>query len=552
MMHDSPNPDDPMLNHRQIDTYHIQERMQDGGMSMVYQAFDTHRQQEVVVKVLHDRYVNHPEVVRRFEREIEIAKELHHTHIVPFFGFGYVDDRPYIALKHMPGGSLRDLTRRQVTVPISDVARWLEQVASALDYAHKRGVIHRDIKPGNVLLDAEGDACLADFGIARVEDASQLTRTDAGMPGTARFMSPEQAVGTQTLDVRSDVYSLAVLAYLLVAGDYPFDGPNDVSIILQHVDKQPPRPSQVNPALPRALDKVILKGMDKKPERRYASAGAFAAAFREIVADRRDLVTTPRPVEAEPAGDSRSTVPPSAFDSAQGAPTPRGRPRRVLQGAVILALLGGIGVFAAVYLPGLVEAVQDNRESNDPQQVVITATPSSLPTSTPTPLPTQQEGAVPPAPGSGSVPQATADGTPVDVSPVDSLPSVTPEPTLEVPNGWDDGTQLFVQEQTGISLFVGGEPVNPEQFQPGEVVTISRGIVEGNEQREWYGGPDAENRWWHIALPEGGGGWLPESALGEEPPPLPPTPENTESPAGATATPTSPTPGGSANQSGAR
>lgn len=482
---------DPLIN-RKIDNYHVQYRMQDGGMSMVYKAFDVHREQDVVLKILHDKYVNHPEVRERFEREIDIAKNLHHSFIVPFFGFGRIDGKPYIALKFMPGGSVNDVIKRGIPIPLSDIARWLRQIGSALDYAHKRGVIHRDIKPGNVLLDEAGDAALSDFGIAHIQDATQLTRTDMAMPGTARFMSPEQAVGGEAIDPRSDVYSLAVLAYMLTVGDYPFDGPNEVAIVIQHVDKQPPRPSQMNPDLPRSLDKIIWRGMAKRPGDRPPTAMAFAREFTAAVKNFADITTMPDPSPVIPAQVSRPhemlTLPPTRM-----MPPPRGsglrRFRFIVLGVVLLTALILGTIFGLAALELAVEDLNAGSSSDQPSlpQVIDTNVPAVVSTATP------------------------------------ALPaSVTPTP-LDVPNDWVDGTQLYIQFQTGVSLAAGNEPINPEQFQAGDIVTISRGLVEGDNLREWFGGPDPNTRWWHIALPEGGGGWLPERALAETPPPITPS-----------------------------
>jgi serine/threonine protein kinase len=482
------------MENRQIDAYIIQHRMQDGGMSTVYKAIDAHRKQHVVIKVLHERYVSHAEVVERFQREIAIAKELHHTHIVPFYGFGTVDGKPYMALRYMSGGSLSDLIRRQRAIPLRDAAKWLQQVAAALDYAHRRGVIHRDIKPGNVLLDEHNDASLADFGIARLADATKLTRSDMAMPGTVRYMSPEQATGSVPLDARSDVYSLAVLAYMLVVGDYPFDGPNDVSIIIQHVDSKPPRPSSARPDLPRALDKVIMRGMAKKPTQRYDSAGDFAAAFAAAVGEHGDLTTTPR-IDAGPV-----------VFSADGSPS-RKRRNWTLWALVVASVIALVGMIALGVV--VVGALLD--DGNTTEQVVIQVSATPAPPTAPV------AATVPAVPLASVVQPPTATAVPSNTA----LPTVTPispspTATVPVPNDWFAGTQLFIQYDTGISLFVGDDPVNPAQFAPGDLVTITQGIVEGNARREWFGAP--LSRWWHIAVPEGGGGWLPEDALGEDPP----------------------------------
>ncbi len=524
--------------YRQIDDYIIQARLEDGGMSNVYKGYDTHRQQDVVIKILHERYVNHPDVVERFKREIEIAKELHHTHIVPFFGFGDINGKPYMALKYMPGGSLSDVMKRG-RIPLLDAAKWLTQIAAALDYAHRRGVIHRDIKPGNVLLDANGDACLSDFGIARVVDATQITRADMSMPGTARFMSPEQAVGKQ-IDSRSDIYSLAVLAYVLCVGDYPFDGENDVAIVVQHINAQPPRPNGRNPDIPRPLDKVILRGMNKNPDSRYPTAGDFAAAFSVALGVEQTNTQVAKP--------SNQPIILAATPYKDVRPAPA-RWFNLLIAAGLLASVGAIILLAVVVF---------TRNDNDSRIVMeVTATPSY--TVTPpdeaiaTFLTIEPNPVVPPfsATRDVSLPSVTP-VPPVDVlfpTLLPGVPSNTPRPTNtpapptatpEIPNDWIATTRLYVQYETGIRPFVGAEASDMMQLQPGDIVIVGQGIVEGGARREWFG--TEPNRWWYIIpTTRGDSGWLPEDALGEERPPEGGIPTRTATPTSSPTPPTTPT-----------
>lgn len=492
---------------KKFDNYTIQKRMLDGGMSMVYMAYDNHREEDVVIKLLHDKYVANPDVANRFEREIKIAKSLHHQYIVPFYDFGKTQNKPYIVLKYMIGGSLNDIIKSGASLSLSRVAKWVTQISQALDYAHSKGIIHRDLKPGNVLIDENNDASLTDFGIARVVDGTHLTRTDMPMPGTARFMSPEQAIGADDLDYRSDIYSLAVLTYMLVVGDYPFDGPNEVAIILKHVDQQPPRPSQANSNLPKTLDKVLLKSMAKKPSQRHQSAGEFAAEFAEAVSKHGDVVTVQNPATLAPtrpaSADVLSTLPGlleerRKVQNVQRRRSFSGRMTRAL--AVISTIV--LGILAGAFLPRLLRD-----DSGDNQVVLITETPT----------------------------RAAAPTVPlIDILLRTATPTVdVPTPTLtltpyDVPNDWEIGTVLFVTKQTGIAFIAGGEPINPDQFEPGDRVTVARGLVEGDHQREWFTMPD--ERWWYVLSSDGNSlGWLPESVLSETFP-VESTPEVTEEP----------------------
>lgn len=498
------------LPYRRIDNYIIQSRLEDGGMSTVYKGFDVHRQQDVVIKILHERYLKDENIVQRFQQEIEIAKELHHTHIVPFFGFGEIDGKAYMILKYMSGGSLSDAIKRK-NISLGDTAKWIGQIASALDYAHQRGVIHRDIKPGNVLLDANGDANVTDFGIARVVDAKKLTRTDVSMPGTARFMSPEQAIGKQ-IDSRSDIYSLAVLAYTLCVGDYPFDGPNDVAIVVQHINANPPRPNGKNPALPRTLDKVILRGLSKNPDSRYQTAGDFASAFQAAI----NAEPAPPPLTEH----RRPIIPPTDQYPALPAQSPRWITWLMVAGAMI--------AISAVMIIGFMALNQrDNRPTETP--VTLQQQPSATVTGeifTEQPIVEQQPTvnfSIEP-----TAPQSFSTVTPVQ--PLEALiptfsadmPTSTPRltstptPTVEIPLGWSSGTRLYLQYETGIHPYVGAEPLE-ETLAIGDLVTISQGIVEGGALREWFG--TEPNRWWYVIPMRGSSGWLPEDALAEDPPP---------------------------------
>jgi serine/threonine protein kinase len=513
------------LPYRRIDNYIIQSRLEDGGMSSVYKGFDVHRQQDVVIKILHERYLKDENIVQRFQQEIEIAKELHHTHIVPFFGFGEIDGKAYMILKYMSGGSLSDAIKRK-NVSLADTAKWIKQIASALDYAHQRGVIHRDIKPGNILLDANGDANVTDFGIARVVDAKKLTRTDVSMPGTARFMSPEQAIGKQ-IDSRSDIYSLAVLAYTLCVGDYPFDGANDVAIVVQHINANPPRPNGKNPALPRTLDKVILRGLSKNPDSRYQTAGDFAIAFQAALNAEPappPLTEHRRPIIAPT--DNYQAIPPQS-------------PRWITW----LMMAGIMIVISAVMIIGFMAISQRNTRTpetpiipqlTDVDEVAISATDS------PNEQPTVNFSIEPTAPQSFS--------TVTPVQSIDALISTfsadmptstprltsTPTPTLDIPLGWSSGTRLYIQYETGIRPYVGGDPLD-EILEVGDMVTISQGIVEGGALREWFG--TEPNRWWYVIPMRGSSGWLPEDAIAEEPAPPEGIPTRTPTPT-QTLTPT--------------
>jgi serine/threonine-protein kinase len=264
--------------------YHVRRVLGAGGMAVVYYALDAVNAQEVALKILSAQLATIPSFRQRFELEAHITARLAHPNIVPVLDYGVVNDGLYIAMRYLAGGSLHDRFVLEGTMGLQETARYLEQIASALDYAHAQGVIHRDLKLANVLLDDSHCPMLSDFGIARLVESS-LHLTDSGsVLGSPHYMSPEQNEG-RPLDARSDLYSLAVMVYLMITGQFPFHADTAVAIALQHVTKRPPPPTSLNPALPPAIDAVLLKGLAKAQGDRYATATAFSAAFTGAIGD---------------------------------------------------------------------------------------------------------------------------------------------------------------------------------------------------------------------------------------------------------------------------
>lgn len=279
---------DPLIK-SQFASYFIQDRIKAGGMATVYKAFDHERQTVIALKILHDSLIDHEDIVRRFEQEAKIGQQLKHPHIVPFYDAGQYGGKLYISMQYISGGSLAEAIVRKPQVTLSYTAKILFEIASALDFAHKRKIVHRDLKLGNILMNSDGHAMLTDFGIARWLGESNLTLTGQQMPGTVKYMSPEQAIGRTDLDYRSDLYSFAVIAYLMTVGCYPFTGVSEIVIINQHLHMDVPKPSLVHNALPPALDDVILQSLSKNPENRFLSAGEFSKAFNEAIVGYEDV-----------------------------------------------------------------------------------------------------------------------------------------------------------------------------------------------------------------------------------------------------------------------
>lgn len=371
--------------------YRVTEKIGSGGMADVFKAVDDVLGRTVAVKVLHSRYASDPNFVARFRQEAQAAANLSHPGIVNIYDWGRDDETYYIVMEYVRGTDLKVLVTDRGAIDPTRVAEYGAQVAAALTVAHGYDIIHRDIKPHNIVLTPDGAIKVMDFGIARAGN-SQLTQTGSVL-GTAHYVSPEQAQG-RTLDPRTDLYSLGVVLYELATGRLPFDADSPVSVALKQVNEEAIPPRQVNPDIPPSLEAVIMRAMSKSPSERYSSAEEM----------RRDLVrvASGRMVESPVASASETTVMPAVSG---GAPRVRSVPRRRNPWPWILAvaLLVLIGVGAAwafglfdgvekVVVPDVIglteqdaitalEAVElvvgdtDRRFSEEPSGTVINQTP---------------------------------------------------------------------------------------------------------------------------------------------------------------------------------
>ncbi|HSE27888.1 MAG TPA: protein kinase [Gemmatimonadales bacterium] len=258
--------------------YVLTRRIGSGGMATVFLARDEKHDRDVAVKVMH------PELARalgpeRFLREIGILAQLTHPHILPLHDSGESGGLLYFVMPFIAGESLRDRLSREGQLPLRDALEVACQVAGALDHAHRHGILHRDIKPGNILLE-EGHAVVADFGIARAIGASDQGLTATGMSlGTPTYMSPEQSVGEAGLDGRSDIYSLGCVLFEMLAGEPPFTGPTPQAVIAKRLGGPPPRIRTVRPSVPESVERALLRALDPVPADRYATAGEFRTAL---------------------------------------------------------------------------------------------------------------------------------------------------------------------------------------------------------------------------------------------------------------------------------
>jgi predicted Ser/Thr protein kinase len=257
--------------------YRVNRRIAEGGMAVVYLGHDLLLNRPVAIKALHDRFSQDAQFRTRFEREAQAAAGFTHPNIIEIYDVGEENGAPYIVMEYVVGETLKEIIQQEGPFDPDDVAALLEQVGSALDYAHERGLVHRDVKPQNILVDRDGLAKVVDFGIAHGVDDSSLTEVGIAL-GTAHYVSPEQASGLMPT-LASDIYSLGVIAFEMLTQHLPFEGDTPVSIAIQHIEQHPPPPSVYRPYLSPSVDHIVQRALAKNPTLRYRSAGAFAAAM---------------------------------------------------------------------------------------------------------------------------------------------------------------------------------------------------------------------------------------------------------------------------------
>src|SRR5712691_10055467 len=271
--------------------YRLIREIARGGMGTVWEAEDTLLDRHVAVKLLHPQFADEPEFLERFRREARAAARLSHPNIVSIYDVGEdVETRtPFIVMELVEGGNLKERIQRSAPLPDNEIRALGAALAATLEYAHRRGIVHRDVKPQNVLLDEDGRPRLTDFGIAQAMASKGLTRTGAVM-GSVHYLAPELARGRPALP-QSDLYSLGVVLYEMATGRAPFQAETDLAVALAHTEELPAAPRALNAHLGPDLERIILRSLAKSPEDRFATGG-------ELVAELRD---PPAPPPAAPA-----------------------------------------------------------------------------------------------------------------------------------------------------------------------------------------------------------------------------------------------------------
>ena len=319
--------------------YRLEARIGQGGMSTVYRALDETLQRRVAVKLMNREVVSDSAQLERFRREARAVAQLNHPHIVGVIDAGEDEGRPYIVFEYVEGETLKERIRRGGRLPIPEAVAYAIEIARALGAAHARHIVHRDVKPQNVLIDEEGSCKVTDFGIARTLDEEGLT-ADGRVLGTTDYVSPEQALG-QPVTGQSDLYSLGVVLYEMLTGQVPFRGDSQVAVAMKHVRDSLPDAQSRRPEISAALAAVIDRATAKRVQDRYANDA-------ELIADLEDVLA----IETARTGDTRGEVTTvlQTLPSRKRRRVPfqiRHRVRAAVLGAVALAIIAGIAVWLA-------------------------------------------------------------------------------------------------------------------------------------------------------------------------------------------------------------
>jgi len=443
---------------KKIGNYQIIEEIGRGGNAIVYLAFDEKLARPVALKVLH-AFAHHPnreKIIERFRRGAQAAARLNHPNILPVYDFGEWQGTFYIVMQHVQGQTLRqyllgEIEEIRAVEPLapSEAVDIVRQVGAALAYAHRHNVVHRDVKPSNILLAEDGRVYLADFGLARVEDAAPITQSGETL-GTPHYMSPEQGQG-MPVDHRSDTYSLGVVTFHMLTGQVPFDAETPIPVIVKHTYPPLPAPRSINPNIPQRVEAVLAKALAKTPAERYQSVQEFVNDLEAAAAIQQAV-----PGAAPPPPAAWPTRPTPAPETPPPAPTPTSAPPRretMRWSLVAVILVAFVGLLLCSVVAFFLLGGRDLllRPTASPTQLaamtptptyaaaMLTATSPSVPTATDTPpaaalTPTVEPTQSPSQPSPGAIDTLTATAAPPTATPtasptVTATATATPTPT---------------------------------------------------------------------------------------------------------------------------
>jgi serine/threonine protein kinase len=387
---------------KNLGSYRILEQIGAGGMATIYKAYQPGMDRDVAIKILPPYLAQDEQFIQRFQQEARAIAKLEHAHILPVFDYGKHEGTTYIAMRYVKAGTLKEYMSNG-QLPLNEISRIIGQIGSALDYAHQEGIIHRDVKPSNVLIDDQGNTYLTDFGLARMMESSKKFTSSGVSVGTPAYMSPEQGKGAK-VDHRSDIYSLGVVLFEMATGQVPFEAETPLAVLLKHITDPLPLPHTLKPTLPEQVERVILRALAKEPADRFQSAGAMAQALETAVrraGQQETMVAIPTP-PAPPLEETQPAEPPAEQVSLitrvqRSWQTPLGKMAMIGGTAVLLVIFG----FLINWL-NKTEIAISNRQPAEPTvtvaaQIAATAvtqpSPTILPTSTtavPTDNPVEQ------------------------------------------------------------------------------------------------------------------------------------------------------------------
>jgi serine/threonine protein kinase/tetratricopeptide (TPR) repeat protein len=316
----------PFIAGENVGSYRVIEKLGQGGMATVFKAYHPALDRFVAIKVLHPAFKEDPHFIERFKREARVVAKLEHPNIVPVYDFAEHEGQPYLVMKYIEGETLKARLQRSPLLK-NEAFKTIRAVGAALNYAHGKGVLHRDVKPSNIMLAADGEVFLTDFGLARMAEAGASTLTGDMLMGTPQYISPEQARGEKNLTACTDIYSFGIVLYEIVVGRVPYNADTPFSIIHDHIYSPLPLPSDVNPKVTQRIEQVLLKALAKNPEDRFKSGNELVDAFFNAVDKKDEKVVVPvvmddtksieaengeRVIEHENAAFNSPVAPPSA------------------------------------------------------------------------------------------------------------------------------------------------------------------------------------------------------------------------------------------------